>query len=198
MDRPRHKNLGTLLSAASLLALLTGCYGQGRLASADSEEILSINKEYVVDGNEGKKPVTIDSNSNLARYAMKSNGKINSYVLIIYPFDVKGTLKIESDEDFVRKKEITEEDSLYGDYLDKLLRAHRMLLQGQVDASERMIAGIETRFEAGYGTDILRGSISMLRGNAADGFKYYGRAKALVPEYGDNQFLNLSKNVSKE
>jgi hypothetical protein len=164
------------------LTVLSGCFAGGKIVVASDQEILKISPDYNVEADIGKGPVEVDTNTNLSRYAFRKNGKINSYALVIYPFNLRGELNLDGSDAFAAQKKILEEESLYGEYLDKLLRAHRLLLQGQLDASERVIAGIEASFDSSYGTDVLRGSIALMRGQPRESLKYFERAKTFDAE----------------
>ena len=163
-------------------ATLSGCFAGGKIVAASDQEVLKISSDYNVEADIGTGPVLVDTNTNLSRYAFRKNGKINSYALVIYPFSLKGELKLDANDAFAAQKKILEEESLYGEYLDKLLRAHRLLLQGQLDASERVIANIEASFDSSYGTDVLRGSIALMRGQPRESMKYFERAKTFDAE----------------
>ena len=173
-------------SVAILFCLMAkfGCSSTASITSEPVSEVLELNPDYSVGANKGPGPVEVESQNNLERFEFSGAGRPPEYLLVLFPNKLEGELKIPLSEGSTKS-----ETSIFGVYFDLLLRAHRMLLNGDLMGAENLINRIEHSYDEGYGTTVLKANLAVVRGKPTDAARHFEVANQLLP--GNNPLSNL-------
>jgi hypothetical protein len=179
MPLSRGINIIKKAQLVTLFGLVTGCFSSGKIDSEPKSNVVVLSSTYAVQENLGKGPIEVLSNENLARYRLERKGEAPEYLLVLYPEKLGATLSIK-----LRDTVNIAEAGTYSSYFDRLLRAHRMLLKGDLDGAKALIDRIEAEYDSGYGTSVLLGNIALLKGDKEGAARQFAFAQSLVPNNG--------------
>lgn len=168
-----HKSIATLL----LLGPLWACSASRLIETTPKADVLILSPSYAVEANLGASPIEIKSTENLVRYQLHRKKMAPEYLLVLFPEKLGGSLPIKLSEGIE-----SGESSLFGSYFDQILRAHRLILRGDVEGAGALIERIQGQYDDGYGTSILAGNVSLLKGNVEDARRRFNYAKGLLPD----------------
>lgn len=145
---------------------------------------MELNPDYSVGANKGPGPVEIETQNNLERFEFSVADRPPEYLLVLFPNKLDGELKVP-----LSKVSKASEPSIFGTYFDLLLRAHRMLLSGDLVGAEDLIQRIEDTYDEGYGTAVLKANLAVVRGKPKEAARHFEIANQLLP--GNNPLSNL-------
>jgi hypothetical protein len=166
---------GAALAALAFAAL--ACSSPGKVDSEPKSDVFLLTPSYSVQENLGQGPVAVDSDANLARFRVDQADGSSEFLLALFPDKLDGTLLLK-----LSKSERLTETEASGSYFDRLLRAHRLVLKGDLDGAQKLIDRLENEFDVGYGTSVLAGNIAILRGDGAKARRHFDYAKNLLPD----------------
>jgi hypothetical protein len=180
------KTTATPLKRGPAIALLAGlaagaaaCSSVGKVASEPQADVLALSSSYAVQENLGPGPIEVQSAENLARYRIDPKNGASEYLLVLYPEKLSGTLSVK-----LRTRAASANAGVSGPYFDRLLRAHRLLLKGDLDGAQALATRLEDEFDPGFGTAVLLGNVALLRGDKEAAARRFAQAQSLVPDNG--------------
>lgn len=169
----RHEKL---ISGAAAL-LMAACSGTRQVETTPKADVLILTSSYAIQENLGSAPVEIISNENIARYRLERKNKAPEFLLVLFPNKVNGPIPVKlSETDGIA------DTAVDGSYFDQLLRAHRLVLKGDLERAEKLLERIQAQYDDGYGTTILAGTIALLNGHNDDAVRQFRYAKSMIPD----------------
>jgi len=177
-DRPEFWLKLRLVLALGLVYLSSACSSSGRLDADPKAEITQLSSKYEVISELGQTPVGIIPEYAVQRYVFESPDTTPEYLIMIFPDEVDGDVKVPL-EKASRKKAVI---STYSGYIDLLLRSHRMVLKGQFTEAKRLITKLNDEYDLSYGALVLSGNIAALEGRDREAAEHYRMAKMLLTE----------------
>ena len=171
--------LARVMSASLLLGLVACSSTSGTLEAEKNSRISKLDPSFRLYARVGELPLNLEEvkNEQIVRYAVKVPGRPSEYLILVFPEATDGTLKLPVQQD----KEIFEVNTKYRRYLDRLLRAHRQILKGQLDDASQMLKEIDREFDVSYGSLVLMGNIALLKGRDDLAAKFFKFAVRLFP-----------------
>lgn len=173
--KQRHDILNLALGLAACFA--AGCAGTRQVESTPKADVLVLTSSYSIEENLGPAPVEMTTTENLIRYRFERKKASPEFLLVLFPDLVDGAIKVKLSEGLAEAEPAT-----YGAFFDQLLRAHRMILRGDLVGAEAVVGRITNQFDVGYGTSILGGNIALLKGEHESAVRQFSYAKSLVPD----------------
>jgi hypothetical protein len=160
--------------------MVVGCSSSGSIASKDPAKISRLDNSFRLFARVGDLPLELDEEKKerILRYALKTPGEPQEYMVVLFPEHVDGVLNLPSQGG----KVYYEAGKTNRRYLDLLLRCHRQILRGDLETAADLLDKIDAEFDISYGSLILKGNIAILRGDDEGASKMFNYARRLYPD----------------
>jgi hypothetical protein len=160
------------------LAWLPACSATRQVTASPQSDVLVLTPQYAVAENLGPAPVEIITSENLARFRFERKKKAPEFLLVLFPDKLKGAIDVKLADGVAAGVAAVASSS----YFDQVLRAHRLILRGDVDEASALITRIRAQYDDGYATSILAGNVALLKGDSVTAARQFLFAKSLLPD----------------
>ena len=169
---------------------LAGCSSVGTVETDPPVHVLELASDYSILQDRGKAPITLLGTENLERYRFEKQGGRSEYLLVMFPTEASGPIKLKLATD--ARARATLDD---GGYFDDIMRAQRLVLKGRFEDASLLINQIEEHFGQRFGTAVLGLTIALYKHDKLKFLDLLDTAKALAPD--DDARAQL-KGLSRE
>lgn len=169
--------LALSIPIVGLAGMVGGCKTSAQLETSAPAQIASLDQDFQVTSRLGASPITFDKNQPVQRLAVFPPGRSPEYLVVVTPNLANGALKFPIQE----SKDVVESAVEYNRYLDLLLRAHRMILRGDIEDGEKALDKLEGLFDKTFGSLVLRSNIAILKDDKEKAAQLLTLANMLYP-----------------
>lgn len=174
------------------LAFQTSCSTPATIETSGDSEIFAMSPTYQITESLGKQPVKITQRDAIARYMIQEKkAESPEYLVVLFPVDVDGKISILLDRD--RKDESAQ---AFDNQIDKLLRAHRLILKGQIDLADELLRRIEMDHDVSYASLLLSSVVALTKGDGDRARNLLRAAKEIAPPDAKEQIFDVIKDTA--
>jgi hypothetical protein len=157
------------------------CSSAGTITTQGDVMVNLLDESYSPLEALGKAPVQVPTTQSVARLKLTAKDRGSEYVVIVYPDEMKGDLPFNIG---TAKAVVADDNNATAskEYLEMLLRTHRLILRRRLTEANRLLAKMNDRYDLTYGSQILAGNIALLEGKLSEAQEHYQLARSLFPE----------------
>lgn len=189
-----------IASALFLLGLHGACASNGVIKTTPAAELVRLDANYQVTESLGSTPVTLTDGGpismlklekvSVGRFALQRAGSPDEQLVMLFPDKLAGDLEIPLGD----SKSETLVSTFYNPYIDHLLRAQRLVLRGDLAEARLVLERLDERFDASFGSEVLRANIALLQGDTSEAVRRFAAAKIMLPGETTVDALPLPEN----
>lgn len=170
------KTINRCVLTIGTVFFVSSCSSTSTVNTVPASNIMTLTSKYAVLEDKGPGPVDIDIDHTLARYMFYRQGMSQEYLLVLFPEHAAGDIKIELEGDDIERTPAS-----FRMYFDMILRAHRLLLKGEIKAAKVLVDRIEDRYDTGFGSSIIAANIALVSGDKKEARRLFKLAMDLLP-----------------
>lgn len=169
--------LPKLVKACAFGLMVSACATPQLVASKKSTVYL-LGKNYGIERQLGNAPVDLPEKDKISRFKVEPEEGSPEYLLVLFPESVSENIDIKMGA----SDTVTVLGKASNEYFDRVLHAHRLLLQGLVDQAEDQVQMIASKYGDGFGTLVISANIAISKGKGKEAKLLFRRAASLISD----------------